>query len=91
MTRIELRIDELVLRGVPAEYAAEMAGRIEQQLTELAARHVSGGGTPGLRNARSDAVQTRPARAQVEGAAGLASEVARQVWGAAVGQVGGAG
>lgn len=90
MTRIELRIDELVLRGVPAEYAAELSGRIEQQLTELAIRQVSGGGIPGLQNARSDAVHTRPARAQVEGAAGLAGEVARQVWAAAVGQVGGA-
>jgi hypothetical protein len=90
VTRIELRIDELVLRGVPEEYAAEMAGRIEQQLTELAARHTSEGGTLELRNARWDAVQTRPARAPVEGAAGLASEVARQVWGATVGQVGGA-
>jgi hypothetical protein len=90
VTRIELRIDELVLRDVPAEYADELAGRIERQLSELAARQVSGGAIQGLQNTRSDRVETRPVRAPVEGAAGLASEVARQVWGAAVGQVGGA-
>lgn len=89
MTRIEIRIDELVLRGVPQEYAGVIAARVEEHLTELARRHVADHGVEGIASSRLDAVAPRPARAPAEGVGALAADVARQVWGAAVGPIGG--
>jgi hypothetical protein len=38
MTRLEIHIDELVLRGLPQEYADRLPLLVEQRLTELAQR-----------------------------------------------------
>ncbi|MGR0319581.1 hypothetical protein [Agromyces sp. ZXT2-3] len=35
MTRLEIHVERLVLRGVPEEYAIGLGARIERRLTEL--------------------------------------------------------
>ena len=77
MTRIEVHIDRLVLRGVPAELAEGLGPLVEQRLAELATA-----------DRRGDDPPVRPARRTVnERPAGdpetLAARVARDVWASA--------
>jgi hypothetical protein len=66
MTRVEIHIDELVLRGLPQEYVDALPPLVERRLTELAQRR--------------EPVVPRVARGPVADVGALADLVARQVW-----------
>ena len=82
MTRFEIRIDELVLRGVPREQAAEVTGQVEARLRALAAA----GSAEGMHGGSRDAVRTRPIQAEPTA---LGNAVADRVWSAVSGAQGG--
>ena len=76
MTRLEIRIERLVLRGVPEEYANGLGELVEQRLTEIA--------TAGLHS--DESAPGRAGRANAAAAAGvadrdaLAALVADRIW-----------
>ena len=77
MTRIEVHIDRLVLRGVPAEFAEGLGPLIEQRLSELATADRRGDAAPLQPEPRTR--RERPAADRET----LATRVARDVWAAA--------
>jgi len=83
VTRYEITIDDLVLRGVPAAQAAEVAAAAERRLADLAASAPDGA----LRNVSLDGVPTRSVLAA--DAAALGHGIADRVWSAATGTEGG--
>jgi hypothetical protein len=83
MTRIEIRIDLLVLRGVPQDFATDLGRLVEQRLTELA--------SAGHPLDESDAAPTRTGirggharnrNGHVDSRESLAALVANRVWSA---------
>jgi hypothetical protein len=77
MTRIDVQIDHLVLRGVPAELAQGIGPLVEQRLSELATADRRGDESPGWAAAT-------PRRSQpVTDRDGLAAHIARDVWASA--------
>lgn len=66
MTRLEIDIDELVLRGLPAEYVHALPPLVQQRLSELAQRR--------------EPVVPRFTGEPVADVGALADLVARQVW-----------
>ena len=76
MTRLEIRIERLVLRGVPEEYANGLGELVEQRLTEIA--------TAGLHG--DEPAPGRAGRANAAAAAGIADRdalaalVADRIW-----------
>ena len=81
--RIELTVDELVLRGVPAERAAAVAAALELRLEALGERWATSGDTPAP---RSEASRRLPAVEPRSGSAeALGEAVADAVWGAVAG------
>jgi hypothetical protein len=77
MTRIDVQIDHLVLRGVPAELAQGIGPLVEQRLSELATADRRGDESPGWATAT-------PRRSQpVTDRDGLAAHIARDVWASA--------
>ena len=77
MTRIEVHIDRLVLRGVPGELAEGIAPLVAQRLSELATADRRGDTAPGWATARSR--REPPAHDRET----LAERVARDVWASA--------
>ena len=75
MTRIEVHIDRLVLRGVPAELTEGLAPLVELRLAELATADRRGQPPPGTTPARR--------REAAVDTAGLAARIARDIWSAA--------
>jgi hypothetical protein len=65
MTRLEIHIDELVLRGLPQEYADQLRLLVGQRLTELAQR--------------PEVVSSRQTQEPIADAGALADLVARHV------------
>jgi hypothetical protein len=77
MTRFDLHIDHLVLRGVPAELAEGIGPLVEQRLSELATADRRGDEAPGW-------VAAAPRRSQpVTDRDGFAAQIARDVWASA--------
>jgi len=79
VTRIEIRIDSLVLRGVPDELAVGIGPLIEARLTELASRHPldapdAPAARPGI------APRSRDGGERVGDRESLAQLVANRVW-----------
>jgi alpha-D-ribose 1-methylphosphonate 5-triphosphate synthase subunit PhnL len=77
MQRLEIVIDELVLRGVPPERAHETAAAIEARLTALGERWAQ---SPAALAPRSEA--NRRVAAAAPHARGLGAAVGGAVWGA---------
>ena len=77
MTRIDVQIDRLVLRGVPAELTRGIGPLVEQRLSELATADRRGDEAPGW-------AAPTPRRSQpVTDRDGLAAHIARDVWASA--------
>ena len=74
MTRIDLRIERLVLRGVPAELAEGLGPLVEQRLGELATADRRGEVAPPWASALQR--RERPATDRE----GLAAQIARDTW-----------
>ena len=76
MTRLEIRIERLVLRGVPEEYAKGLGELVEQRLTEIATAGLRSDepapGGPGRTNAAT--------RAGIADRDDLAALVADRIW-----------
>lgn len=81
MTRIDLQIDHLVLRGVPAEVAEGIGPLVEERLSELATADRRGATTPGW------AVATPRRALPVSDRDDLAAHIARDVWASARAQI----
>ena len=77
MTRIEVHIDRLVLRGVPAELAEGLGPLVEQRLAELATADRRGEDAP-----LQPAPRTRNERPAHDRET-LAARIARDVWASA--------
>jgi hypothetical protein len=75
VTRIEVHIDRVVLRGVPGELAEDLGPLIAQRLSELATADRRGDEAPGSATARREHPLTDRE--------GLAAQVARETWAAA--------
>ena len=75
MTRIEVHIDRVVLRGVPGELAEGLGPLIAQRLSELATADRRGDEAPGSATAHREHPLTDRE--------GLAAQVARDTWAAA--------
>lgn len=83
MTRYEIRIDELVLRGLPEGYADALAGTLAGRLEEELRTQVPS--TPGLMDRAEDVVRPRPEATPVADVTELAGRVAAGIWSAASG------
>jgi|GEM_PF-2937931 len=81
MTRIEIDIERVVLRGVPPELAEGIGPLIAQRLSELATADRRGDDPPRWAAAQR---RTRPATDRE----GLAAQVARDTWASAREQIG---
>jgi hypothetical protein len=71
--RVEIVVDELIVRGLPPEQAHVAAGALERQLTALAA------GSAGSISPRSEPVRRLPP-VQAASPAGVGEAVAGAVW-----------
>lgn len=76
MTRLEIRIERLVLRGLPAEYANGLGELVEQRLTEIAAAGRTDEPAPG-RAGRANRTEVGVADREA-----LAAVVADRIWSA---------
>ena len=77
MTRYEIRIDELVLRGLPEEYAVTLAGWLEEELRGQVPS------TPDLTGRAEGVVRPRPEATPAADVTDLAGRVAAGIWSAA--------
>jgi hypothetical protein len=75
MTRYEIRIEELVLHGVPRRIAAGIGPLVQQRLAALGAEAPTGAPAAGTGPAG-----TAPAGGPVRDGADLADRIARAVW-----------
>ena len=85
--RVEVTVDELVLRGVPAERARAVAGALEARLAALGEEWVAVRATPA---AREEAFRRLPAvEAQAGDPIALGERIADAVWAAVARRRGG--
>ncbi|WP_243073644.1 hypothetical protein [Microbacterium sp. SS28] len=82
MTRIDVHIDRLVLRGVPPELAEGLGPLVEVRLSELATADRRGDEAPAW-------AAPPPRRAAITDRDGLAAHIARDVWASAGGRLSG--
>lgn len=81
MTRLELHIEEIVLHGVPAEYADEVAAQVTAHLETLATEDPES--LSPLEGGMRDAVCPLGPRTPTTDAHDLGTHVADAVWAAA--------
>jgi hypothetical protein len=85
--RVEVTVDELVLRGVPAERANAVAAALEARLAALGEDWAAAGAPPA---ARDEAFRRLPAvEVRAGNPAALGERVADEVWAAVVRRRGG--
>lgn len=80
MTRVEITIEEVVLRGVPPEQAADVVAGLQRRLTELALADPDG--LARLRPSEAVSVPHRGRPVQAGGAQALGEQSASAVWAA---------